>query len=103
MIDMQTQFRLVRQVSEEFSDILRSLETTVNVMTVKDLSKEIRNRKNILKLLQDTCRNTGKNVIVITHNQAITAMADRVIHIKNGTVMKSEINPQPTPVERIEW
>lgn len=51
MIDMQTQFRLVRQVSEEFSDILRSLETTVNVMTVKDLSKEIRNRKNILKLL----------------------------------------------------
>ena len=59
--------------------------------------------KNILKLLQDTCRNTGKNVIVITHNQAITAMADRVIHIKNGTVMKSEINPQPTPVERIEW
>ena len=59
--------------------------------------------KNILKLLQDTCRNTGKNVIVITHNQAITAMADRVIHIKNGKVIKSETNPHPTPVERIEW
>ena len=59
--------------------------------------------KNILKLLQDTCRNTGKTVIVITHNQAITHMADRVIHVKNGQIVKTEINPQPTPVENIEW
>lgn len=59
--------------------------------------------KTILKLLQDTCRNTGKTVIVITHNQAITAMADRVIHIKNGRVVKTEQNSNPTPVERIEW
>lgn len=59
--------------------------------------------KTILKLLQDTCRSTGKTVIVITHNQAITAMADRVIHIKSGTVTKMALNPDPTPVERIEW
>ena len=59
--------------------------------------------KTILQLLQDTCRNTGRTVIVITHNQALTAMADRVIRIKNGTVPSNETNPDPTPVERIEW
>lgn len=59
--------------------------------------------KTILKLLQDTCRSMGKTVIVITHNQAITAMADRVIHIKSGTVTDMALNPNPTPVERIEW
>ena len=59
--------------------------------------------KTILKLLQDCCRNTGKTVIVITHNQALTAMADRVIHIKNGQVSRIEENPNPTPVEKIEW
>ncbi len=59
--------------------------------------------KAILKLLQDSCRKTGKTVIVITHNMAITAMADRVIHVKNGQVSKMERNADPTPVERIEW
>ena len=59
--------------------------------------------KTILQLLQDTCRNTGRTVIVITHNQALTAMADRVIRIKNGTVLSNETNPDPTPVERMEW
>ncbi|MGI6343511.1 MAG: ABC transporter ATP-binding protein [Bacillota bacterium] len=59
--------------------------------------------KNILKLLQDTCRQMGKTVVVITHNLAITQMADRVIHIRNGQVSKMEINPEPLPVERIEW
>lgn len=59
--------------------------------------------KQVLKLLQDTCRNTGRTVIVITHNMAITAMADRVIHIKNGRVTKVETNESPVPVERIEW
>jgi putative ABC transport system ATP-binding protein len=59
--------------------------------------------KSILKLLQDSCRQTGKTVIVITHNLAITAMADRVIHIKNGKVYKIEKNANPLPVERIEW
>jgi putative ABC transport system ATP-binding protein len=59
--------------------------------------------KNILKLLQDTCRVMGKTVIVVTHNSAITQMADKVIHLKNGTVHKIEINKNPLPVERIEW
>lgn len=59
--------------------------------------------KQVLKLLQDTCRNTGRTVIVITHNTAITAMADRVIHIKNGRVTKIDVNESPMPVERIEW
>lgn len=59
--------------------------------------------KNILKLLQDSCRSTGKTVIVITHNQAISQMADRVIHIRNGKVSSITKNPNPTPVERIEW
>ena len=59
--------------------------------------------KQVLALLQDTCRKTGRTVIVITHNQALTAMADRVIHIKSGTVVGMEVNEEPTPVERLEW
>ena len=59
--------------------------------------------KSVLALLQQTCRERRKTVVVITHNQAITAMADRVIHIKNGQAEKCELNPHPTPVERSEW
>ena len=59
--------------------------------------------KTILKLLQDTCRQTGKTVIIITHNSALTQMADRVVHIRNGAVQRVEINASPMPVEQIEW
>ncbi len=59
--------------------------------------------KAILKLLQDTCREKGMTVIVITHNQAIAPMADRVIHIKNGRASGIEVNEHPQPVEDIEW
>ena len=59
--------------------------------------------KTILKLLQDTCRETGTTVIVITHNQAITPMADRVIKVKNSKVSKVILNENPEPVENIEW
>ena len=59
--------------------------------------------KAILKLLQDMCRQKGMTVIVITHNTAITAMADRVIRIKNGRVSEMSLNAQPTPVQEIEW
>ncbi len=59
--------------------------------------------KAVLKLLQDTCRSTGKTVLIITHNSALTAIADHVIHVKNGTVVESSRNELPTPVERIEW
>lgn len=59
--------------------------------------------KTILKLLQDTCRQTGKTVIIITHNSALTQMADRVVRIRNGAVQRVEINASPMPVEQIEW
>ena len=57
----------------------------------------------ILKLLQDTCRQSGMTVIIITHNSALTAMADRVIRVKNGTVISQVVNDHPTPVQEIEW
>lgn len=59
--------------------------------------------KAVLKLLQDTCREKGKTVIVITHNQALTAMADRVITVKNGTVVKMVKNETTMDVADIEW
>ena len=59
--------------------------------------------KAILKLLQDTCRQQGMTVVVITHNTAIAPMADKVIHVKNGRVDRVEINEHPKPVEDIEW
>lgn len=59
--------------------------------------------KQVLKLLQDTCRSTGKTVVVITHNQAITAMADRVITVKSGTVESVKINESVVDVASIEW
>ena len=59
--------------------------------------------KSILKLMQDTCREKGMTVILITHNQAIAPMADRVIKIKNGKVSDVVINEHPVSVETIEW
>ena len=59
--------------------------------------------KQILKLLQDTCRQQGMTVVVITHNTAIAPMADKVIHVKNGRVDRIDRIERPTPVEEIEW
>ena len=59
--------------------------------------------KQILKLLQDTARQTGMTVVIITHNSALTAMADRVITVKNGMVTGQYVNKQVVPVEEIEW
>ena len=59
--------------------------------------------KSVLGLLQNTCRKQKMTVILITHNQAITRMADRVIHIKNGKASQVTVNEYPTPVEEIEW
>ena len=59
--------------------------------------------KAVLKLLQDTCRSTGKTVIIITHNSALTQIADRVIRVRNGRAVSVERNAEPVPVERIEW
>ncbi len=59
--------------------------------------------KQILSLLQDTCREKGMTVIVITHNSAIVPMADRVIRVKNSKVVDVKLNPTPTDVSEIEW
>ena len=59
--------------------------------------------KSILKLLQDTCKEKNMTVIVITHNSALTPMADKIVKIKNGQVDKILINENPAPVEQIEW
>ena len=59
--------------------------------------------KAILKLLQDTGRKTGMTVIIITHNSALTAMADRVIKVRNGTVISEKVNDAPVDVTEIEW
>ena len=59
--------------------------------------------KAILKLLQDTGRKTGMTVIIITHNSALTAMADRVIRVKNGTIASVTLNDHPQNVSEIEW
>lgn len=59
--------------------------------------------KQILKLLQQTSKKTGMTVVIITHNQALAAMADRVVHMKSGTVTHVETNKNPLPVDDIEW
>lgn len=59
--------------------------------------------KSVLKLLQDTCRQMGKTVVVITHNLALAPMGDRVIQLKSGKVISNTIQENPIPVERIEW
>ena len=64
---------------------------------------DYRTGKSILQLLQDTCRKSGVTVIVITHNQALTPMADKVIRVQSGQIADIRLNETPLPVERIEW
>lgn len=59
--------------------------------------------KSILKLLRDTCVKSGTTVIIITHNKALCAMADRVIKVKSGEVCGVTVNENPLPIEEIEW
>lgn len=59
--------------------------------------------KAILKLLQDTCRNTGKTVVLITHNLAFTSIADRVIHVREGRAASVEVNVNPASADTLEW
>ncbi|MBR6788624.1 MAG: ABC transporter ATP-binding protein [Clostridia bacterium] len=59
--------------------------------------------KSVLALLQKICRETGKTVIIITHNQELTKMADRVFSMRNGKVIYEAINDNPTPVEELVW
>ena len=64
---------------------------------------DYRTGKSILKLLQDTCRQRNMTVIIITHNQAITPIADRIIEIKSGTVGRVRLNEDPRSIDEIEW
>ena len=59
--------------------------------------------KAILKLLQDSCRESGMTVVIITHNKALCAMADRVIRVKSGSILSEERQENVTPVEELEW
>ena len=59
--------------------------------------------RQILKLLQDTCRKEGITIVLITHNSALAPMADRLIRFRSGKVVEMELNEHPTPVEQIEW
>ena len=59
--------------------------------------------KSILKLLQDTCRRDGMTVVIITHNAALSAMADRIIRVKSGQIHSVRLNDHIVPVEQIEW
>ena len=64
---------------------------------------DYRTGKQVLGLLQDTCRKTGRTVIVITHNTALTGMADRIIQVRSGCIVSNQVNEHPVPVEQIEW
>ena len=64
---------------------------------------DYRTGKAILKLLHETCKKTGMTVVVITHNQALCGMADRIIRIKSGLVESTRINESPAPIDEIEW
>ena len=78
-----------------------ALQICKNPMDAQEVMEDV--GKAILKLLQDTCREKGMTVILITHNSAIAPMADRVIKIKNGMVSEMIVNEHPVPVETIEW
>ena len=64
---------------------------------------DYRTGKQVLGLLQDTCRKPGRTVIVITHNTALTGMADRIIQVRSGRIVSNRVNEHPVPVEQIEW
>ena len=64
---------------------------------------DYRTGKQVLGLLQDTCRKTGRTVIVITHNTALTGMADRIIQVRSGRIVSNQVNEHPVPAEQIEW
>ena len=64
---------------------------------------DYRTGKQILQLLQDTCRSIGITVVLVTHNAALAPMADRLVRFNSGRVVEMRTNPEPTPIARIEW
>ena len=93
-------------IINNFCEALKEIEATACANYLKPLLMNKLDKdfgKSILRLLQDTCRLKGMTVIIITHNTAITPMADRVIHINSGKVTSTELNENPLSVEKIEW
>ena len=78
-------------------------EAVIKEITRQVAEQKAKTGKQVLGLLQETCRRTGRTVIVITHNTALTAMADRVIQVRSGQIVSNKVNEHPVPVEEIEW
>ena len=86
------------------SEICRDpLDPAATLESVPPGALDYKPGKQVLALLQRTCRETGRTVIVITHNTALTAMADRIIQVKSGQILSNKVNEHPVPVEQIEW
>ena len=85
--------------------IARALEKNPKLLLADEPTGalDFKTGKAILKLLQDTCLNTGKTVVLITHNSAFAAIADRVIHVREGRVASMQVNPHPASAETLEW
>lgn len=83
--------------------IARALAKNPKLLLCDEPTGALDYKKAVLKLLQDTCRQRGRTVVVITHNQALTAMADRVITVKSGTVVNMVKNDHITDIADIEW
>ena len=96
----------------QFYNLVQNLTALENVELASEICRDpldpagaldYRTGKQVLGLLQDTCRKTGRTVIVITHNTALTGMADRIIQVRSGRIVSNQVNEHPVPVEQIEW
>ena len=99
----------------QFYNLVQNLTALENVELAAQICRDLllcdeptgaldyRTGKAILKLLQDTCVQTGRTVVLITHNSAFTAIADRVVHIKEGRVERVVLNDRPLAAELVEW
>ena len=90
----------------QFYNLVQNLTALENVELASEICRDpldYKTGKQVLALLQRTCRETGRTVIVITHNTALTAMADRIIQVKSGQILSNQVNEHPVPVEQIEW
>ena len=106
LVQNLTALENVELASEICRDPLDPAETLRSVGLGERLNNfpaQLSGGKQVLGLLQDTCRKTGRTVIVITHNTALTGMADRIIRVRSGRIVSNQVNEHPVPVEQIEW
>ena len=103
LVQNLTALENVELASEICRDPLDPKETKLLLCDEPTGALDYRTGKQVLGLLQDTCRKTGRTVIVITHNTALTGMADRIIQVRSGRIVSNQVNEHPVPVEQIEW